>query len=267
MKLFASRHEGATPISHREFCDKLATLVDNDAGIYYNKEWPKEYTYNYLLKISKPKWQKLFGTAAAKSVIANLISDIMLATTDPKALIPKDPFVIFSVLDIDEINVVILGQDPYPTPGMASGFAFSLPKKYRGKIPPSLINIYKELLRENEIPVMPKYGNLDNWTQQGVFLYNVALAFIPDEAKNSRFPNNMMKIFANMTAMIISAIKPAVALLWGRHAQSIEFNESVSILKSPHPSPLTTGFIGNDHFKNANKILTDNGLKAIDWNI
>lgn len=174
----------------------------------------------------------------------------------------------FDECDLDSIQVVILGQDPYHGVGEANGLCFSVNKGIR--IPPSLLNIYKEIQLEFG-GAIPSHGDLSNWSKQGVFLLNSLLSVEKDK------PLSHQNIgWKNITEFAIKTIslktENSVFLLWGSNArqftQFIDSNKHL-ILSSPHPSPLSAhrGFLGNNHFKLANEYLIGKGRKPIDWTI
>lgn len=171
-------------------------------------------------------------------------------------------------VDYDDIKVVIIGQDPYHEPNQAHGLAFSVEKDTN--IPPSLINIYKELNADLNCYI-PNNGNLTKWAKQGVLLLNTVLTVRKGEANSHKD-----KGWENFTKKIIELInlhdKPVVFLLWGNSAKSLRSyitNPKHLILSSSHPSPLSAynGFFGCKHFSKTNEFLLKNNLKPIDWQI
>jgi uracil-DNA glycosylase len=170
--------------------------------------------------------------------------------------------------DFDDVKIVLLGQDPYHEQGQAMGLSFSVPRGQ--KIPPSLVNIYKEIYAE--LDVQPKsHGDLTGWAEQGVLLLNTSLT-VREHLANS----HKNKGWEQFTDAIIRAVnaqdRPVVYLLWGRPAQnkiSMLTNPKHLILKAPHPSPLSAyrGFFGCKHFSQANDFLKANGIEPIDWQI
>ena len=179
---------------------------------------------------------------------------------------------IFSALkacEIDKIKVVILGQDPYHNENQAHGMSFSVPTSQR-EIPPSLVNIYKEL--ESDLGCyIPNNGYLKKWADQGVLLLNTVLTVRAHQANS-----HQGKGWEQFTDAVIRAVneidRPIVYFLWGRPAQSkisMLNNPKHLILKAPHPSPLSAyrGFFGCKHFSLANDFLKVNGIEPIDWQI
>lgn len=184
-----------------------------------------------------------------------------------KVIFPKKSLV-FSAFstNLNEVKVVILGQDPYHTPGAAEGLAFSVPASQ--PIPPSLINIYKEI--DNDIGCHSNQnGSLRSWQKQGVLLLNTVLTVEAHKAGSHR--GKGWEIFTTEVIKYLSDTRPhLVFILWGRDARSkkvlIDAQKHL-ILESPHPSPLSAyaGFFGNHHFSKTNNFLRSHGLKEIIW--
>lgn len=176
---------------------------------------------------------------------------------------------IFNALNItpfEKVEVVILGQDPYHGPDQAHGLAFSV--RAGIALPPSLVNIYKEI--ENEFGVrMPRQGDLTGWAKQGVLLLNATLT-----VQAARAGSHQGHGWEQFTDAVIRALndrgESIVFMLWGSYAQKkgafIDRKKHL-VLEAPHPSPLSAhrGFLGCGHFKKANDYLTRHGRKAIDW--
>lgn len=167
-----------------------------------------------------------------------------------------------------EVKVVILGQDPYHGPGQAHGYCFSVQPGV--KAPPSLVNIYKEIMSDCGA-LMPQSGNLLHWARQGVLLLNTVLTV--QEAKPNSHKAKGWEFF---TDRIIDELnhreKPIVFLLWGANARTKKqriTGEQHYILEAAHPSPLSAhnGFFGCQHFSKANQFLQDKGESPIDWQI
>lgn len=186
---------------------------------------------------------------------------------EEKTIFPKKSQVFRAfTTDLNQVKVVILGQDPYHTPGAAHGLAFSVPDNQ--PIPPSLINIYKEI--DDDIGHHAnKTGNLSNWQKQGVLLLNNVLTVEAHRAGSHR--GHGWETFTEATVKYLNANCPhLVFLLWGRDARSkaawIDKSKHL-VLESPHPSPLSAhaGFFGNHHFSQANDFLKKHGMEPIDW--
>ncbi|WP_300342904.1 uracil-DNA glycosylase [Fusobacterium sp.] len=178
---------------------------------------------------------------------------------------------IFSALKLTsykETKVLILGQDPYHGPNQAHGLAFSVNPGV--KIPPSLLNMYKELKAELGLEI-PNNGYLIPWTEQGVLLLNTALTVRAGEA-NSHSGMGWEIFTDNVIKHLNDREDPVIFVLWGNNARkkkSYITNKQHFILEGPHPSPLSAsrGFFGCDHFKKINEILRNIGKKEIDWQI
>lgn len=186
-----------------------------------------------------------------------------------KNVYPKknDIFKALTLTNNIKIKIVILGQDPYHTKGMANGLAFSVNKGM--KIPPSLKNIYKELTSSLNVETDINNINLENWAKQGVLLLNTSLTVVegkPNSHKNigwTNFTNKIITIVNNQSS-------PSVFMLWGNNAKnkdSLITNKKHMVLKSVHPSPLSAhnGFFGCNHFKLANEFLINNNISPIDF--
>lgn len=165
-------------------------------------------------------------------------------------------------------KVVILGQDPYHEVGQAHGLAFSVLKGVR--IPPSLLNMYKEL--QNELGLyIPNNGYLEKWARQGVLLLNSSLTVRDGIANSHR--NKGWEIFTDRVVELLNEREePVIFMLWGANAKEkikVITNPHHRILTAAHPSPLSAsrGFFGCGHFKTANRMLTQMGKEPIDWQI
>ncbi|OGT45351.1 MAG: uracil-DNA glycosylase [Gammaproteobacteria bacterium RIFCSPHIGHO2_12_FULL_38_11] len=170
--------------------------------------------------------------------------------------------------DFANLKVVIIGQDPYHNPNQAHGLSFSVPKGVA--LPPSLINIFKELNSDCAI-VKPTHGCLKPWAKQGVLLLNSVLTV--EENKPGSHANIGWQQF---TDTIIKQInqhpEKIIYLLWGSHAQKKALlidQDKHTILTAPHPSPLSAyrGFLGCGHFSKVNKLLIQSGRTPINWNL
>ena len=179
-----------------------------------------------------------------------------------------DIFNCFKLTDFNDIKVVILGQDPYHEFGQAQGISFSVPKGV--KIPPSLVNIYKELYNDLGITIA-KSGDLTSWAKQGVFLLNTVLTVREGQA-NSHKNCGWQWFTDRVIEKISNREKPVVFILWGGNARLkkslIDVNKHY-VIESAHPSPLSAynGFFNSKPFSKANKFLKDNNLGEIDWDL
>jgi len=171
---------------------------------------------------------------------------------------------------LDKVRVVILGQDPYHGPGQAHGLCFSVPEGVR--VPPSLVNIYKELHDDLGVAI-PPHGNLEHWARQGVLLLNNALTVQAGMAGS-----HQLKGWEAITDAAVAAVarrdEPSVFILWGSHARKkaervpeLQGNSRHLVLRAPHPSPLSahSGFFGSKPFSQANAFLAAKGRGTIDW--
>lgn len=180
----------------------------------------------------------------------------------------NDIFNSLKYADFDKVKVVIIGQDPYHEIGQAHGLAFSV--KPGVKIPPSLLNIYKELQSDLGCYI-PNNGYLEKWAKQGVLLLNNVLTVREGEA-NSHKKCGWETFTDNVIRELNKSEKTIVYLFWGASAGKKELlvtNPKHYILKAVHPSPLSAhrGFFGCKHFSKANEILKANGENIIDWQI
>lgn len=174
----------------------------------------------------------------------------------------------FNYTPFDQVKVVVLGQDPYHGPGQAHGLCFSVKPDVR--LPPSLLNIFKEIRTELDIPI-PEHGCLSPWAKQGVLLLNSVLT-----VEQSKAAAHQGKGWEQFTDHVIRTLNDEregiVFLLWGSYAQKKgQFIDQKKhcVLKSAHPSPLSShrGFFGNGHFKATNEYLLQSGKTPIDWSL
>lgn len=166
----------------------------------------------------------------------------------------------------DEVRVLIVGQDPYPTPGHPMGLAFSTQPGVAA--PRSLVNIYKELYDDLGIPPR-KDGDLTAWSSQGIMLLNRCLTVRPGKPASHRGKGWEAITQAAIEALVARGA-PLVAILWGRDAQSAAaFLGDTPRIESPHPSPLSAsrGFFGSRPFSRANALLAQQGAKPVDWGL
>ncbi|GAA0212882.1 uracil-DNA glycosylase [Saccharothrix mutabilis subsp. mutabilis] len=165
------------------------------------------------------------------------------------------------------VRVLIVGQDPYPTPGHAVGLSFSVSPETR-PIPKSLINIYKEYMDDLGHP-KPSNGDLTPWTQQGVLLLNRALTVQPGKS-NSHQGKGWEAVTEQAIKALAERSEPLVAILWGRNARNLRpMLEPFPCIESAHPSPLSAaaGFFGSKPFSRANELLVEQGAEPIDWKL
>lgn len=211
------------------------------------------------LEVLKPEFEKPY------------FSELKSFLVDEKKLYRVYPpgqsiFSAFNHTPFSQVEVVILGQDPYHGDGQAHGLCFSVPDGIA--IPPSLVNIFKELNTDLGIPVS-KSGNLEKWANQGVFLLNATLTVRANQAGS-----HQRRGWENFTDEVIRQLSARhtglVFILWGSYAQAKEALIDTSkhyILKAVHPSPLSVyrGFFGCRHFSKTNELLIKSGKQPIDW--
>ncbi len=168
---------------------------------------------------------------------------------------------------LDDVRVLIVGQDPYPTPGHAVGLSFSVAPDV-SPVPRSLANIYQELATDLGVP-RPANGDLTPWADRGVLLLNRVLTVRPGAPGSHRG-----KGWEQVTAAAISALAarggPLVAILWGRDARNLVPQlPGIPCIESPHPSPLSAhaGFLGSRPFSRANALLGEQGSAPVDWSL
>lgn len=214
-------------------------------------------------------WQQALAGEFKKPYYAELYKTIIQEYSS-RVIYPasEDVFNAFDFTPLNQVKVVILGQDPYHGDGQAHGLCFSV--KPEVEIPPSLVNIYKEL-NEDLGCYIPNNGYLEKWARQGVMLLNTVLTVRAHQANSHRGIG--WEAFTDAAIRVLSEQdRPMVFLLWGRPAQmkkSLLHNPKHLILEAPHPSPLSAyrGFFGCKHFSQANDFLVKNGMEPIDWQI
>jgi len=214
-----------------------------------------------------PTWKKALSAEFEKPYFAALTdfvkSEYSFARVYPPA---ADIFRALDATPLNEVKVVILGQDPYHGPGLANGLCFSVARGIA--FPPSLRNIFKEIQNDlNQTP--PASGDLEPWARQGVLLLNATLTVRAHEAGS-----HQNKGWERFTDAVINTVNEqcenVVFMLWGSYARkkaSFVNRSKHMVLESPHPSPLSAhrGFFGNGHFGRANAYLEKNGATKIDW--
>jgi uracil-DNA glycosylase len=205
-----------------------------------------------------------FTDGAADRLMAEL--DRMAEADTPVLPSPSDLFTALKLTPLPQTRVVILGQDPYPTPGDAHGLAFSVNPEVR--IPRSLGNIFKE--RETDLGLPPPaHGNLSLWAQQGVLLLNTCLTVEAGLAGSHR-KLGWQELTDQMIEAVATSAQSPVFVLWGADAQAKRAlipDDRALIIESPHPSPLSArrGFFGSRPFSRTNAHLVTSGLSPVDW--
>ncbi|EAI7266087.1 uracil-DNA glycosylase [Campylobacter coli] len=230
----------------------MEKITINIEDIKINDDWKEflkeEFNKNYFLEIKKRYIQALNNNAI----------------TYPPANLT---FNAFNLTPLNELKIVLLGQDPYHQPNQAMGLSFSVP--YGVKIPPSLLNIYKEL--KTDLNIEPsKSGDLSSWAKQGILLLNSI--FSVEAGKPASHSSWGWQEFSDAVISKLSLEKSGlIFMLWGNYAKSkkalIDTNKHF-ILEAAHPSPLArTGFLGCKHFSKANEILRNLGKNPINWKL
>jgi uracil-DNA glycosylase len=166
------------------------------------------------------------------------------------------------------VRVLVVGQDPYPTPGHAVGLSFSVAPEVK-RLPPSLVNIFREYGDDLGYPA-PTSGDLTPWTERGVLLLNRVLTVTPGKPGSHRG-----KGWEQVTEQAIRALAgrpatPLVAILWGRDARTlVPLLDGVPCVESAHPSPYSaaSGFFGSRPFSRASQLLTRHGAEPVDWKL
>ena len=214
----------------------------------------------------EPTWQKVLNKEFKAPYFKELISFVKKAYAN-KTIYPKgsDIFKAFDLCPLNQVKVVLLGQDPYHGPGQAHGLCFSVPKGIAH--PPSLKNILKEL--NSDVGISKTSGDLTTWAKQGVLLLNATLTV--DASKAGSHQKRGWETFTDAVIKTISQEKENVVfILWGSYAQKKEQlidGTKHHIIKSVHPSPLSSyrGFFGSKPFSKTNDFLTKNNLEGIAW--
>lgn len=211
-------------------------------------------------------WKEALKDEFLSPYFAKIKSNLVSALQKGEVYPPN--FLIFNAFNLtpfDKVKVVILGQDPYHGKGQAMGLSFSVPRGVR--VPPSLVNIYKEIYDDLGIR-QPNSGDLTHWARQGVLLLNATLSVQAGMANSHA--NFGWQNFTDAVIRVISEKKQGVVfLLWGNYAKAkanlIDTNKHL-VLLAAHPSPLARGaFFGCKHFSLTNKFLLANGKGSIDW--
>lgn len=223
------------------------------------------------LSIFPNEWNNFLKDEKNLPYFKDLIKNIESSYKEEDITPPKERiYYALSLANPKDINVIILGQDPYPSKNVANGLAFSVSKNT--PIPQSLKNIYKELNIEYGYPIPNTNGDLTPWSKQGVLLLNTSLTTIVGK------PNSMKKIgwhtFTDHLLMKLSNLDDhkRVCLLFGNEAikkESLLNKENSLVIKCVHPSPLSAsrGFFNSNCFKKVNELLTESNLNEINWKI
>lgn len=216
---------------------------------------------NDWLEPLKPEFSKQYYRDLYQKVIEEYKTHLIFPPSD-------DIFNAFALTPLKDVKVVIIGQDPYHNVGQAHGLCFSVRPDV--EIPPSLVNIYKEL-HDDLGCYVPNNGYLVKWAKQGVLLLNTVLTVRAHQANSHRGMG--WEQFTDAAIRILNEEdRPIVFILWGSPAQTKKKmlnNPRHLILEAPHPSPLSAyrGFFGSRPFSKTNTFLEENGLTPIDWQI
>lgn len=197
-----------------------------------------------------------------------LATDLAARSAQGEQILPA-PEVMFRALTLplSKVKVLIIGQDPYPTPGHPNGLAFAANKQVR-PLPRSLGNIYKEMRSDLGLSPVP-HPDLSPWLEQGVLLLNQVLS-VSAGAAGSHQSLGWAPVVQSILTALNQRSAPPVALLWGKHAQKLSNTLDKSPqLHSAHPSPLSAsrGFFGSQPFSKINRLLSDSGQEPIDWKL
>ncbi len=214
-----------------------------------------------------PSWKEKLRAEFEKAYFQELINFVKAEYRTQQVFPPgKEIFRAFDQCDFNDVKVVIIGQDPYHGPGQANGLCFSVREGVR--IPPSLMNIYKEIQNDLGKPI-PETGDLERWARQGVLLLNATLT-----VRASTPGSHQKKGWEEFTDAVINCISThkehVVFILWGAYAQKkgeVIDRQKHLVIASAHPSPFSAdrGFFGSKPFSKTNNYLKSKGLKEIDW--
>ncbi|MGD9662094.1 MAG: uracil-DNA glycosylase [Porticoccaceae bacterium] len=216
----------------------------------------------------EPGWMAVLGAQFDLPYMVELKAFLKNEKAQGKVIYPPGSlwFNAFNTTPFDKVKVVILGQDPYHGPNQAHGLCFSVLPGVQ--IPPSLMNIYKEIQADLGI-ASPKHGCLTHWAEQGVLLLNATLTV--EQGRAGAHQGKGWEVFTDCAVQALNDRREQlVFMLWGSYAQkkgAIIDTKRHLVLKAPHPSPLSAhrGFLGCRHFSQANAYLEKTGQTAIDW--
>jgi len=236
----------------------------------YIKMQEELFATNKKVKVQiEESWKQALLKEFQQPYFTNIKQSLINEKKQGLRIYPPGPLIFnaFNLTPLDNVKVVILGQDPYHGQGQAHGLSFSVPDGVTP--PPSLKNIYKEIKNNYPSFVIPNTGNLSNWAKQGVFLLNAMLT-----VQASKPASHQKLGWQNFTDAVIKTLSEKrenlVFMLWGKFAQGkanlIDFKKHL-VLTSTHPSPFSAhnGFFGNQHFIKANEYLEKKGVEMIEW--
>ncbi len=217
-----------------------------------------------------PSWQTMIGSEFDQPYMQNLKEFLQAEKSAGKTIYPPGPLIFnaFNHTPFDQVRVVIIGQDPYHGPGQAMGLSFSVPQSV--KVPPSLVNIFKEIQQDLGL-TMSGSGDLTPWADQGVLLLNATLTV--EQAKAGSHQKKGWEQFTDAAIAALNAEREGlVFVLWGSYAQkkgAVIDRTKHLVLESVHPSPLSAhrGFFGNRQFSTINDYLISRGETPVNWQI
>jgi uracil-DNA glycosylase len=217
-----------------------------------------------------PSWQTMIGSEFDQPYMQNLKEFLQAEKSAGKTIYPPGPLIFnaFNHTPFDQVRVVIIGQDPYHGPGQAMGLSFSVPQSV--KVPPSLVNIFKEIQQDLGL-TMSGSGDLTPWADQGVLLLNATLTV--EQAKAGSHQKRGWEQFTDAAIAALNAQREGlVFVLWGSYAQkkgAVIDRTKHLVLESVHPSPLSAhrGFFGNRQFSTINDYLISRGETPVNWQI
>jgi uracil-DNA glycosylase len=219
-----------------------------------------------LKELVEPGWAEALDPVSEQ--VASMGEFLRAELAAGRGYLPPGPQVLRAFQQpFDDVRVLIVGQDPYPTPGHAVGLSFSVAPEVR-PLPPSLINIFREYSTDLGLPA-PGNGDLTPWAQRGVLLLNRALTVRPRSA-NSHKDKGWEAVTAQAITALAARNTPMVAILWGSNARSLrKLMPGIPCVESTHPSPLSAdnGFFGSRPFSRANAALVSQGAEPIDWTL
>lgn len=215
-------------------------------------------------------WDDVIGDEQQQPYFKQTLTYVAEQRAEGKVIFPPESAVFnaFNSTPFAQVKVVILGQDPYHGPDQAHGLCFSVLPGI--KTPPSLVNIYKELVQDIDGFTVPQHGYLQSWAEQGVLLLNTVLTVEQGKAHSHAKTTGWEAYTDKVIEALDQRDTGIVFLLWGAHAQKKgRFIDRTKhyVLEAPHPSPLSAhrGFLGCQHFSKANQWLVEQGVAPIDW--
>ncbi|MDQ1439223.1 MAG: uracil-DNA glycosylase [Acidimicrobiaceae bacterium] len=219
-----------------------------------------------LAEVVEPGWARALAPVADQ--IAAMGKFLRAELAAGRTYLPAGPNILRAFTQpFDDVQVLIVGQDPYPTPGHPIGLSFAVERHVR-PIPRSLANIYREL--RNDLGIEPPdHGDLTSWTRHGVLLLNRCLTVAPGSSAAHR-GKGWEAVTDQAIRALVARATPLVAILWGRDAQTLRpMLGPVPVIESAHPSPMSAdrGFFGSRPFSRANALLVEQGAEPVDWTL